>query len=660
MAEQARLVMGVDTGGTFTDAVLLDAQRGIVLASAKALTTYGDLAVGIGEAIAGLQPFDASSIELVSLSTTLATNAIVEGRGRPSCLVLIGYDAELLRDQGFMADLGTEDVAFVAGGHDADGNRRAPLDEAALRRVALRHMGHVDAFAVSSYFSVRNPEHELRAKALLEEWTGRPVTCGHDLSSKLNSVKRATTAALNARLIPLLRELVDAVQRTLECLGISAPLMVVKGDGSLVAAEVALAKPVETILSGPAASAVGGRYLCKDDHVVVVDMGGTTTDIAVLAGDQPRLNPEGASVGRWRTMVEAVDVRTVGLGGNSHVTVDQEGQLQIGPLRVVSLAYLGHAHPDVLAILERQMAAKRLPREAGVFLCPNGRMSHDLPPAFVGLHHGPICYQDVLDASGYPYAVRRDLEALEARGLVTRAALTPTDALHVTGAYRLWSEEAARLGIGLLARRLGLDVDAVCQQVIHGVVEKAAREILAKAISDAIGLVQWPGDSVTEYLVGQALDHHESDPLMSYELRMKQPLVAIGAPVAAYFPQVAEHLHAELVIPPHAGVANAVGAVAGSIVQRVMLHIRPLEDGLYRLHGPDGVRDFANLREAATAAQRWGEDVARLRAMEAGARSIELRVDRQDEVVTPADRVEEIYLGSRILVTGVGRVVAGL
>ncbi|MGD2206869.1 MAG: hydantoinase/oxoprolinase family protein, partial [Anaerolineae bacterium] len=343
--------LGIDTGGTYTDAALVDYDSGQVLCAAKALTTRRDLSIGIGGAIdAAFQQPEAPAptrVDLVALSTTLATNAIVEGQGSPVCLILIGYDRELIRQYHFEDKLVTDDVVYLAGGHDIHGDPVAPLDEAALRQVVLDRRGQVEAFAVSGYFGVRNPAHEIRAREMIEELTrnssdpngvgtGLPVTCGHDLTTRLNSVRRATTAALNARLVPLLRELISTLRGTLDTRGITAPLMVVKGDGSLVRAEWAMKRPIETILSGPAASAVGAWHLARQSRVALegdalwaVDVGGTTTDIAVLREGRPRLNPEGAQVGRWRTMVEAVDVHTVGLGGDSHVRLTDRRKLLI-------------------------------------------------------------------------------------------------------------------------------------------------------------------------------------------------------------------------------------------------------------------------------------------------------------------------------------------
>jgi N-methylhydantoinase A/oxoprolinase/acetone carboxylase beta subunit len=220
------VALGIDTGGTYTDAVLVEHASGEVLAGVKALTTRHDLSVGIGQAVAAVfagQAMSPAEVDLVALSTTLATNAIVEGQGSPVCLLLIGYDPTLIRQYGFERDLVTRDVVYLRGGHDGMGDEVEPLDEAAAREAILAWRDQVEAFAVSGYFGVRNPAHELRIRALVEELTALPVTCGHELTTRLNAVRRATTAALNARLIPLLRELIATVRCTLDEQGVMAP-----------------------------------------------------------------------------------------------------------------------------------------------------------------------------------------------------------------------------------------------------------------------------------------------------------------------------------------------------------------------------------------------------------------------------------------------------
>lgn len=663
------VALGIDTGGTYTDAVLVDHASGEVLATAKVLTTRHDLSIGIGEAIAAAfaagQRLSPEDVHLVALSTTFATNAIAEGRGSPVCLLLIGYDRELMEQYGFQQELATDDVVYLRGGHDVLGNEVAPLDEAAARQAILARRGTVEAFAVSGYFAVRNPGHELRLRALVEELTASaggsplPVTCGHELSTRLNAVRRATTAALNARLVPLLRELIASVQHTLDERGITAPLMMVKGDGSLVRAAWALQRPIETILSGPAASAVGAWHLAGRGDVWVVDVGGTTTDIVALRDGQPRLNPEGAQVGGWRTMVEAVDVHTTGLGGDSHVRGDGHGHLRIGPRRVVPLCLLADEHPEVVEELRRQAATQETSDVRAQFLLlgrrPGNWLSEDDRALLRRLEAGPQSLSRLLGETRFGWLLRRRLEELEAQLVLQRAGFTPTDALHVLGRFRRWSAEASRLGAELLAAQYGLPVEAFCEQVVQGVSDRVARELVSKVLEDEVGRPDWEREPAAA-LLARALSNPGAGDL-ACELRLRRPLVAIGAPVEAYMPRVAERLHTELVIPSHAAVANAVGAVAGGVVQRWRVLISPLEGGeRFRLHLPDGVCDFGDLEEAVRYTRQVMFPRVEARARQAGAEQAEVQMTRHDRrAKVGGGWGEEVYLGTELIFTAVGR-----
>ncbi len=233
----------------------------------------------------------------------------------------------------------------VPGGHGATGDELTPLDEAAVTRAVIEHAARVEAFAVAANFSVRNPAHELRARRIIRALSPKPVTCAHELSSKLDAPRRALTAALNARLTPQIRRLIEALSHALAAESIHAPLMIVKGDGSLMKAEIAIEYPVETILSGPAASVVGAGHLTGLMDFLVADMGGTTTDIAVVSGGRPVISDQGALVGSWRTMVEAVDVRTSGLGGDSETRFDRQLRLRVGPRKVMPLSLMAQVVP---------------------------------------------------------------------------------------------------------------------------------------------------------------------------------------------------------------------------------------------------------------------------------------------------------------------------
>jgi N-methylhydantoinase A/oxoprolinase/acetone carboxylase beta subunit len=647
----------------------VDQTSGAVIAGAKALTTYHDLSIGIGEAVTAVfngQVISPADVGLVGLSTTLATNAIVEGRGSPICLLLIGYDPALIRQYGFERELVTRDVVYLRGGHDGTGDESEPLDEAAAREAILARLDRVEAFAVSGYFGVRNPAHEMRVRALVEELTvstnehSLPVTCGHELTTQLNAVRRATTTALNARLIALLRELVATVRTTLDELGIAAPLMVVKGDGSLVRAEWAMRRPIETILSGPAASVVGAWHLAGRRDAWVVDVGGTTTDIAVLRDGHPRLNPEGAQVGGWRTMVEAVDAYTVGLGGDSLVRLDGEGRLAIGPRRVVPLCTLASEYPQVVDELERQVGARQRPSLVGQFVMAQRRatpaLSEEGKDLLRELAAGPRSLLALVEKLRYGSLTVRRIEGLEARRLALRSGFTPTDALHALGRFERWDARASLLGAELLAAQMGLSPEALCEQVVAGRSDLVATALVSKVLGDEAALPDWEQEPSAAALLARALGSAAGSDL-DCQLKLQRPVVAVGAPVGAYMPRVAGQLHTELIIPHHTGVANAVGAVAGGVVLRRRALIRPVGvEETFRLHLPDEVRDVSTVEEGVACAQEIVPAQLLALAQQAGAEQIEVQMARVDEnVPVREDWGQEIYLGTRLTFTAVGR-----
>jgi len=653
------ILLGIDTGGTYTDAVLLDDERGVISA-AKALTTKHDLSVGIQNAVQMALPRPLPDIQLVSLSSTLATNAIVEGRGSPICLLLIGYDPSIVAETGFERLVASKRIVFIQGGHTVTGEEQCPLDIDAARQAILIHAPHVAAFAISSYFGVRNPTHELRVKRLVRRLTGLPVTCGHELTTHLHAPRRALTVALNARLIPLLQQLILEVREMLTIQGIQAPLMVVQGDGSLMDATVALERPVETILSGPAASVIGARYLSDVGDVFVIDMGGTTTDIAALHDGCPVLNLKGAQVGGWRTMVEAVDVRTTGLGGDSEVRLDEAGNLCVGPRRVVPLSLLAVHYPVVLDTLRCQLEAC-LDRNAGRFIMrerPLGLDQNSITSAqqeiWKLLGDGPVSIAQLLNGVKTSAVVRYCLDDLIERGLVIASAFTPTDAVHVLGQYCSGSVEAAELGSELWARRLDINRGEFCKRVVQQVIIQAGYAVMESALAEEGGLSLSSRDSVGWLFVDRALGA-DNGGTFSVTFSLRRSLVGIGAPAVTYLSPLAEKLNTPLCIPEHAEVANAIGAVAGGMVQTVRILIRPLGAGdTYRAYLPFGVRDFLQLADAVAYAKDVARRLARDRARQAGASVVKVHTE-QDDRTAQIGSGDKIYIETEVTATAVGR-----
>lgn len=629
------LWLGLDTGGTFTDAVLLaDGQR--VIASAKALTTPWNLAIGIGNAIRavlGLLPSGTSraNVSLVSMSTTLATNAVVENRFSPVCTLVIGFDEAMVERSGLLRHGGGDIVVRVPGGHIATGEESAPLDEAAVTRAVIEHEARIEAFAVAANFSVRNPAHELRVRKIIRALSPKPVTCAHELSSKLDAPRRALNAALNARLTPQISRLIQALSSVLADESIRAPLMIVKGDGSLMRAEIAVEYPVETILSGPAASVVGAGFLTGLSDFVVSDMGGTTTDIAIVSGGQPLINEEGALVGAWRTMVEAVDVRTCGLGGDSETRFDRQLRLRVGPRKAMPLSLLAQTFPGTLRQLRSMAQLERPPDHATQFAFRNPDRT---APAYLPTLERRAW--DALDSEPRPVSgiVRSGpgldaLHRLADAGLATLAAFTPSDAMHVLGQQQDWCCEAAECGARILATeqrnalaaRAAVSPRQICERTYEHVVQESGRAVLAAVLSSDPGIeAQARGwGALGDRLIAEVIAGRRFSQLLNARLELTRPLIAIGAPAGAYYPEVARRLGARLFIPTHADVCNAVGAVAGVVSQTVELLVNQPAFKVFRVHDPAGIQDYEDSAPALEHARRVSRELALAAARRAGA-----------------------------------------
>ncbi|TJW42165.1 MAG: hydantoinase/oxoprolinase family protein, partial [Mesorhizobium sp.] len=651
------LFLGIDTGGTYTDAVLWSEaggpqegpNRGKVLAKAKALTTRHDLAVGISGAVdavlqkAGTDPAD---IKLVSMSTTLATNALVEGQGGRVALVMIGFSAADLARDGLKVALGTDPVVFCPGGHDVHGNA-AKLDLSGLE-AALPELGaSVSGFAVCAYFATRNPAHELAARDLIRERTGLPVTASHELSAKLGGPRRALTTLLNARLISMIDRLVAATEGFLQARKIVAPLMVVRGDGALVSAAFARQRPIETILSGPAASLVGARHMTGLDDAVVSDIGGTTTDVAVLDNGRPRLDPEGATVGGFRTMVEAVAMRTFGLGGDSEVALEDGAlnpKILLGPRRLVPLALAGMVHGEaVTSELERQLRAPNPGRMDGRLAVRTGvpeRLAAGLTGAEARLYETIGATPLALDRLLTSNAQNATLNRLVSRGLVHVAGFTPSDAAHVLGKQANWDAAAARLGAELFARKrdgrgqaIAATPEAISERVLVTLTRWSAEYILETAFAED-GLDG--AATVAHALVQRAVDAHPGIARLSVAL--DRPVIGLGASAPLHYAGLPPLVGNGCVVPEDTDVANALGAVVGQVRVSAEARVSQPKEGLFRVSSGESVRDFLDEAAAIAAAKEDVRAIAAGRAKDAGTDNAEIEIASEFRVSTVEGR----------------------
>lgn len=657
--------LGVDTGGTYTDAVIVDEAADRVIGKAKSLTTRADLALGIGRAVdAALAEsgIAAKDVALVSLSTTLATNALVEGQGGRVALIFVGFDDGDLDRGGLTEALKGDPVIRMAGGHSHAGTETEPLDLAVLEAQLAELGPQVMGFAVAARFATRNPAHENAIRDLIRRVTGRPVTCSHELSAQLNGPKRALTAVLNARLIGMIDRLVAACERHLAEVGIHAPLMVVRGDGALISAAMVRERPIETILSGPAASIVGARWLTGAQDALVSDIGGTTTDVALLRGGLPEIDPQGARVGGFRTMVEAVAMRTTGLGGDSEVHLKTEGLsggLRLGPRRLIPVALLAADHAKMVHdTLDRALATETAGEFDGRFVVPMAGQTGGLSPREA----------TVLARITEPMPLARALtsrlevaamERLVARGLVMIAGVTPSDASHVLGRLDSWDATASEKAVRLLGRRrngagerFATDAATLAQQIIDQLTSQTVDCLLEAAFDEDDAFDGQPSETLARHaLTTAALNQHRG--VIELSARLGVPVIGLGASAPSYYGAVGERLHCQMILPEHAGVANAIGAVVGQVSQRVSAIITSPSEGRYTAHLPEGVQQFSDRDLALTTVEAALITEASARAKLAGAE--DLRVTTARDIREADIEGRTMFIEETVTVTASGR-----
>ena len=349
MLKGGYMLLGLDVGGTFTDAVIIDGHR--VVATAKRRTTKDNLMNGIGEALdAVLEGYDTSNIEQVTLSTTVVTNTIVEEKEQVVDLYVITGPGRNVDD------IFPVEPIYLQGYTDHRGIvvERTPAD--AVRGIAnmVQARSGTDLAAVSAKFGVRNPQEELSITEELKN-TYHTISNGSLLSGSLNFPRRTISAYFNSAVTPVFTVFKKNVEDALSARNILAPLHILKADGGSLPMEHMVSRPVETAFTGPAATVLGLSALgvIGNKHTVALDIGGTTTDISLWKHGKPLMTKNGVSIREYPSAVRSFAVTSVGIGGESVVRL-KNGNLTVGPERVGPSVALGGVEPtlgDALIVL---------------------------------------------------------------------------------------------------------------------------------------------------------------------------------------------------------------------------------------------------------------------------------------------------------------------
>ena len=593
-----RYGLGVDTGGTFTDAVIVDLSDYSLVAKAKSPTTHRDLSIGLFESVRKVfskTSVSPSDIALAGVSTTLATNSVLEEKGGEVGLILIGWKN---RAEGMT--FGEKHLAHVKGGYDSKGKQVEALDEAEVRKAIEEVSQGVEAIAVSGLFATLNSSQERTVKRIAEEMTGLPTIGGTELSSTLGIDERARTAVLNGRLISVIGRFLDGLERTFREMGISAPILVYKGDGSVMNIEKARRYPVESVFSGPAASSVGGRIISGLENFIMVDIGGTSTDIALVEGGMPEIEPEGASIRGWRTHVKAVDMYTVALGGDSLIklkdpVVDlgngvvipffslsrfKSFSFTIGPERVTPLSRFCVDSPEIIPRIRDSWVSDyyRLVREPSP-----GEVSERCMRVVDTLReNGAMSMVEIREGTKGLWTIEDEVGTLMDGGYLEHGGFTPSDLMVLTGQFENGDPEGSRAGIFALASSLRMKEGDVITRLMDMVHAKIAEAILVRLMDYRYG--KWKSPESLKVLRDMAsLKGPKGFAVLP---RIDLPIVGIGAPTRCLMGDVGKRLDAELIFPENGDVGNAIGAVCSKMVVSLTATIIPSQGDMFRVIVP--------------------------------------------------------------------------
>ena len=535
--KKKRYGVGIDTGGTFTDAVLVDLDSRDVLKTVKRPTTHYNVGCGVLEALDGvLSGIERDAVAQIAFSTTLATNAVAEGRGAKVGLLVIGPVKSL--------DLPVVSVRYLEGGHDILGNQIKPLEIERVVEAVEELKGHVDAYAVAASMSFVNPSHELVAAKAIELLDPKPVFCSHLVSGRSGIGERAATAVLHARLMPVLMDFVGRLKGLSSEKKIVADMAIIRGDATAVDLEQAASRAAQTVASGPAATAWFGAQSVVEEKALIVDVGGTTTDITLVVRGRPVISTGGCLIDRLPTHIDAVQTHTVGIGGDSLVMIDRSGRLKIGPRRVQPLAMSnGIAGPESWMGVENR---------SRYFLCPPADGEEEFrDPVVDHLRKGGAAFGELASLAGMSeLSLDRRIEELVFQKKAVEIGFTPTDAFSALGRLDIGDPAKSAAGAYALAKLRNQSAEAFCEDVVH---------LAQKKISDAIVAFLFAIETGRE--TASFPFSEEKLSLFSVSFKLDVPIVGLGAAADRLLPEVANRLGTRIVFPPHYDVGNAFGAI---------------------------------------------------------------------------------------------------
>ena len=674
-----KIGIGIDTGGTYTDAVVVDFESEEILSTAKALTTKEDLTIGILGAIDGLPSDQLQKAEIISLSTTLATNACVEDKGGRAKLVFFGGSEKTINDVGREYGLPSAKEIYLQESFTKFSGEMEREPDWDLFSHNIDHdfkeeFKEIDGLGIVEMNSVKNGGIvERKAKDLFLQKHNIPVVCGHELFNVLNSLQRGSSTLLNASLFPVIAEFIGAIKKAMEKRSIKATIVIVRSDGSLMSEEVAFVRPVDTLLCGPTASVMGSVYFTKEDNSVVIDMGGTTTDMAIINKGIPHKVPNGIKIGKWRTFVDGLYIRTFGLGGDTAIHY-KDRKMFLEDYRVVPLCVAAGKYPVIINNLQSLLRTAHAHTEylyehfilvkdiEDLTKYTKARYTQEEKDFCTGLKDGPLTLKEAASKVPGKDIYNLDVSRLLKEGIVQKCGLTPTDIMHLKGDFNRFPKEASYLGALYIAANLNISVDELCLQVYDEIKRKLYVNIVKVLLEnqDSHYMSNGFGDDIEKFINDAYFMAKNNYEFLAQTFTTNFVLTGVGAPIHIFLEDVAKYLGTKAVFPKHYEVANALGAIVGNVHASAFVEIRPVSHvsgkGGYMVFAASDAKIFKKIKDAEKFAEEEAKKSARQEAIKRGAQgdiTVTCKIETQE---VEAGDGSTVYLASKVVADAVGSV----
>jgi len=414
-------------------------------------------------------------------------------------------------------------------------------------------------------------------------------------------------------------------------------------------------------MSGPASSLTSAMVHTGIENALIADIGGTTTDLGIIRGGFVRTLDSGAVVGGHRTRVRAADVSTYGMGGDSRISVER-GRVTLSTIRIIPICIAATKWPSVKEWIKGLDSLASSPSDSVsdcefYTLASNDEYSYltEFDRRFLKtLKERPYSVREVSEITEIPFD-RFCLKDMESEGYVTRIGVTPTDILAAEGVYKEYDPEASWIAVNLLAHKAGMKIDDFISVTKKAITQKICRCIMDHMIRSETGK-----DELTESDIQMIEEIIKDTGDYNIGMRLKMPIVGIGAPVGAWLPDVAKFFDTKLILPENYDVGNAIGAISSSVTEVVELAVRAAfqdfsDDPECTVYNGETAFEFNDKEEALEFAIEEATRIATARAIESGAQDVSIEYKIDETCIDMEGKGKKVFRGATVLVRASGK-----